>query len=323
MNKSTIQVIAAILFFKGLLAIFFNYGGVGISDSVPAAFKPFALLVGRINYDILIAALILNCRTRYAWIVLSVFVIIIAFSIKSFYPLFVLVASSIAILKPKTLFVLVVVSLMLAGNIIELINFSYALRSEGRSISNNNQVEVIIFDQEAVLRKVVGRITGSSNLLVLWTEYDAIKRSGYFDQYRSYSFVSAFVKPILDPLWPWYRENVIEPSRYFTAYVDKNKSPSYGVILGGVVSLALVFSFGTIGSVLVQLLFLIVILGLALGLEHVFFSRSMLPFLFIPLLGAVISGSPSELFNAVQSIFLLGILLKTIQYVFLSNRVIS
>ena len=70
-------------------------------------------------------------------------------------------------------------------------------------------------------------------------------------------------------------------------------------------------------------MFLIVILGLALGLEHVFFSRSMLPFLFIPLLGAVISGSPSELFNAVQSIFLLGILLKTIQYVFLSNRVIS
>jgi hypothetical protein len=322
-RTSTMKVIAAVLVFKGLLAIFFNYGGVGISASVPAGLKPFAFLVGRINYDILIVALILNLRKRLTLIVLSLFVIIIAFSIKSFYPLFILVTSSIAILKPKTLFVLFLVSLILAGNILEIINYSYALRSEGRANSMSYQVEVESIDQEALLRKITGRITGTSNLLILWTEYEAIRKSQYFNDYNSYSFIAAFVKPILDPLWPWYKENVFEPSRYFTSYVDRSNSPSYGVILGGITSSVLLFSMGSLVSVPIQLLFLIMIFGLVLSLERMFFSRRMLPFLFIPLLGAVISGSPSELFNVVQSIFLLGLLLKTMQYVFFSNRIIS
>jgi hypothetical protein len=169
---------------------------------------------------------------------------------------------------------------------------------------------------QSLSRKLTGRITGISNFIIFKKEYNEIKQLAKKEEYSGAEYILYFFEPIISPLKKFFvNESSRSPTRLLTLHVDPStgsnySGSSYGVILGGFGSLYL---FSKVDNIIISLLSIVFILLVIFGIKYL--NRSFLNgignvILSLSVISALISMSPSEMFNILQTILILGILLK-------------
>lgn len=313
--KREINILTIILIVKLILGIIFKYGIVGSEDNLPSLLRFVSALFGRINLNIILPIVLIFTKNRFKFFLLLCLIIAFSFRTQSLYPLFLTLLVVYLNLPKKLFFVASFVWIFIIFQGPSFIDYAYTLRDSLRSenkIPSYNSSEL----NQTLSRKLTGRITGISNFIIFKKEFNEIKQLAKKEEYSGAEYILNFCEPILSPIKKFFvNESSRSPTRLLTLHVDPSTGSnfsgnSYGLILGGFGSLYLFSKVDNIIISLLSIIFILLVLFLIKYLNTSFLNGIGNVILSLSVISALISMSPSEMFNILQTILILGILLK-------------
>ena len=314
-SKREINILTIILIVKLILGIIFKYGIVGSEDNLPSLLRFVSALFGRINLNIILPVVLIFTKNRFKFLLLLCLIIAFSFRTQSLYPLFLTFLVVYLNLSKKLFLIASFIWIFFIFQGLSFVDYAYTVRDSLRSenkIPSYNSSEL----NQSLSRKLTGRISGISNFIIFKKEYNEIKQLAKKEEYSGAEYILYFFEPIISPLKKFFvNESSRSPTRLLTLHVDPStgsnySGSSYGVILGGFGSLYL---FSKVDNIIISLLSIVFILLVIFGIKYL--NRSFLNgignvILSLSVISALISMSPSEMFNILQTILILGILLK-------------
>jgi len=310
-STRTKKIIITVLVIKLGLGIIFKYGIVGGVDQLPIYLRIFASVIGRININIVLPLALLFLSKKKEIFLLFCLILLYSIRTQSLYPIFLSTIVIILNLPKNQLILVTVISTFFLFYGLSIIKYTWEIRDAIRTEQALPKFTTANLDK-SIARRLTGRITGISNYIIFTKEFESIKRSSKIYDYNGLEYISAFFEPLFTPITKLFGDetNFKSPNKLFTNYVDPVSGDKYGVLLGGFGSILLYAGMHFIPLSIITLLFIIVTILFLKQLNLVFAKGLVNVIIGFSVMSALISMNPSELFNIIQSIIIIGVITR-------------